>query len=149
MTGKPKDLIIYLATCDDEKDYEVKEYKQKRSLDANAFYWTLVTQIANAVRTSKEEIHLKMLKEYGETYSLLLPANKGLEGLIKYYEVESIIEKNGKKFVSYKAYLPSSEMNTKQMSILIDGVVSEAEELGIPTLTPREINELKMGWNHG
>lgn len=149
MIGKPKDLIIYLATCDDDKEYEVKEHNQKRSIDANAYYWKLLSEIAGILRTSKEELHLKMLKEYGEIYSVLLPANKGLEGLVKYYEVESIIKRGDKKFVSYKAYLPSSEMNTKQMSILIDGVVSEAKELGIETLTPREINEIKMRWNNG
>lgn len=149
MIGKPRDLIVYLATCDDSKDYEVKEYKQKRSLDANAYYWVLIIQIANTVRASKEEIHLKMLKEYGETYSMLLPADKSVKGLVKYYEIESVIKRGDKKFVSYKAYLPSSEMNTKQMSVLIDGVVGEAKELGIETLTPREINELKMRWNNG
>lgn len=149
MIGNPRDLIAYLATRDNNKEYEVKEHKQKRSLDANAYYWVLITQIANVIRTSKEELHLKMLKEYGETYSMLLPADKKIKGLVKYYEVESVIKRGNKKFVSYKAYLPSSEMNTKQMSILIDGVVGEAKELGIETLTPREINELKMRWNNG
>ena len=39
MKGTPKQLITYLVTLDDEKLYEVKEYKGKRSLDANAYYW--------------------------------------------------------------------------------------------------------------
>lgn len=146
MTGKPRDLIIYLATCDDDKEYEVKEYKQKRSLDANAYYWKILSEMAGLLGESKEKLHLKMLKEYGETYSILLPIDQNLEGLVKYYEVESCIEKNGKKFLSYKAYLPSSEMNTKQMARLIDGVVSEAKELGIQTLTPRQIEEIKLRW---
>lgn len=146
MVGKPKDLIIYLATCDDDKEYEVKEYKQKRSLDANSYYWALLTEIANTVRISKEDLHLKMLKEYGETYSILLPAEENIEGLIKYYETESVIKKGDRLFKSYKAYLPSSEMNTKQMSVLIDGVVSEAQDLGIETLTPSQIEEIKLRW---
>lgn len=146
MTGKPRDLIKYLATCDDDKDYEVKEYKQKRSLDANSYYWKILSEMAGLLSLSKKELHLKMLKEYGETYSILLPIDQNLEGLVKYYEVESCIEKNGKKFLSYKAYLPSSEMNTKQMARLIDGVVSEAKELGIETLTPRQIEEIKLRW---
>lgn len=146
MTGKPKDLIIYLATCDDDKEYELKEYKEKRSLDANAYYWKMISEMAGILRTSKEELHLKMLKEYGETYSMLIPADKKIKGLVKYYEVESVIKRGDKKFVSYKAYLPSSEMDTKQMSILIDGVVSEAKELGIETLTPSQIEEIKLRW---
>lgn len=146
MTGNPKQLIMYLATCDDDKEYEVKEYKQKRSLDANSYYWALLTEIANTVRISKEDLHLKMLKEYGETYSILLPAEENIEGLIKYYETESVIKKGDRLFKSYKAYLPSSEMNTKQMSVLIDGVVSEAQDLGIETLTPSQIEEIKLRW---
>lgn len=146
MTGNPKQLIMYLATCDDDKEYEVKEVKKKRSLDSNSYYWALLNKIAGVLGESKEKLHLKMLKEYGEVYSVLLPKEHDITGLIKYYEVESCIEKNGHKFISYKAYLPSSEMNTKQMSKLIDGVVSEAKELGIETLTPSQIEELKLRW---
>lgn len=146
MVGNPKQLIVYLATCDDEKTYEVKEHREKRSLDANAFYWKMITEIAGVLGESKEKLHLKMLKEYGEVYSVLLPKEHDITGLIKYYEIESCIEKNGHKFISYKAYLPSSEMNTKQMARLIDGVVSEAKELGIETLTPSQIEEIKLRW---
>lgn len=146
MIGNALELINYLYNQDKDKVYELKEYKQKRSLDANSFYWALLTEIANTVRTSKESLHIQMLKEYGETYSILLPAEKNIQGLIKYYELESVIKKGDKLFKSYKAYLPSSEMNTKQMSVLIDGVVSEAKELGIETLTPSQIEEIKLRW---
>ena len=37
----------------------------------------------------------------------------------------------------------SSEMDSREMAILLDGVVQEAEQLGIPTLTPNEIARLK------
>ena len=33
-------------------------------------------------------------------------------------------------------------MDTKEMSILLDGTVKEAEQLGIPTLTEKEIERL-------
>lgn len=146
MIGNPKQLIMYLATCDDDKEYEVKEHKPRRSLDANSYYWKILTEIASVLRVSKEDLHLRFLKEYGETYSVLLPAEENIQGIIKYYELESVIRKGDKLFKSYKAYLPSSEMNTKQMSILIDGVVSEAKELGIETLTPSQIEEIKLRW---
>lgn len=146
MIGKPKDLIVYLATRDDDKEYEVKEHKSKRSLDANAYYWVLVNKIAEALNQTKEYIHMEMLRFYSETYSVLLPAEQDIKGLIKYYDVESTIKRGDKLFKSYKAYLPSSEMNTKQMSVLIDGVVHEAKQLGIETLTPSQIEELKLRW---
>ena len=148
MIGTPRQLIIKLATLDDDKVYELKEHKQKRSLDANAYYWVLVNKIAEALNQTKEFVHLCMLKQYSETYSLLLPADKDIRGLIKYYEEESTIRKGDKLFKSYKAYLPSSEMNTKQMSVLIDGVVFEAKSMGIETMTPNQLEELKTSWDY-
>ena len=146
MIGTPKQLIIQLAMLDDDKIYEVKEHKNKRSLDANAYYWVLVNKIAEGLNQSKDFVHRSMLKQYGETYSLLLPAEYNITGLIKYYEEESTIKKGDKLFKSYKAYLPSSEMNTKQMSVLIDGVVFEAKSMDIETMTPNQIEELKASW---
>ena len=146
MIGKPKELRIKLEEVDQNKLYELKEYKEKRSLDANAYYWVLVNKIAESINQSKQFVHLNMLKQYSEIYSVLMPAEKELGGLIKYYEEESTIRKNGKMFKSYKAYLPSSEMNTKQMSVLIDGVVFEAKQMGIETMTPNQIEELKTNW---
>lgn len=146
MIGKPKDLIVYLATRDDNKEYEVKEHKRKRSLDANAYYWVLVNKIAEALNQKKEFVHMEMLRFYSETYSVLLPAEQDITGLIKYYDVESTIKRGGKLYKTYKAYLPSSEMNTKQMSVLIDGIVSEAKQLGIETMTPNQIEEMKAMW---
>lgn len=148
MIGHPKQLIPYLVTLDDEKIYEVKEHKNKRSLDANAYYWVLVNKIASALNQSKDFVHRSMLKQYGETYSLLLPAEYNITGLIKYYEEESTIKKGDKLFKSYKAYLPSSEMDSKQMSVLIDGIVSEAKSMDIETMTPNQIEELKASWGN-
>jgi len=146
MIGKPNELIVYLATRDDSKEYEVKEHKRKRSLDANAYYWVLVNKIAGALNQTKELVHMEMLRFYSETYSVLLPAEQDIKGLIKYFDVESTIKRGNKLYKSYKAYLPSSEMNTKQMSVLIDGVVHEAKQLGIETMTPNQIEEMKAMW---
>ena len=146
MKGTPKQLIPYIVTLPDDKVYEVKEYKQKRSLDANAYYWVLVNKIAEALHQTKEFVHLAMLKQYGETYSVLLPKDTPISSLIKYYALESTIMRKGNLYNSYKVYLPSSEMNTKQMSALIDGVVDEAKSMDIETKTPNELAELKANW---
>ena len=46
-------------------------------------------------------------------------------------------------------FVGSSSYDTREMSILIDGVVSEAEGLGIITMTPGEIQRLKDNWKGG
>ena len=38
-------------------------------------------------------------------------------------------------------------MNKEEMSMIIDDTVNEAKELGIETMTPKEIERLKSLWN--
>lgn len=146
MVGTIEEIIHYLFNQDKTKKYEVKEYKEKRSLNSNNYAWKLITEIANVMRLSKEEVYLEMLKAYGQSQMVSVLAEIDVSKYFKYYSEagESIL--NGKKFKHYKVYMGSSEMNTKQMSILIDGIVQEAKQLGIETLTPAEISRLKEEW---
>lgn len=146
MIGTQKQIITWLLEQDKEKQYEIKEYKEKRSLNSNNYAWKLITEIANVMRLSKEEVYLEMLKAYGQSQMVSVLAEIDVSKYFKYYSEagESIL--NGKKFKHYKVYMGSSEMDTKQMSILIDGIVQEAKQLGIETLTPIEISRLKEEW---
>lgn len=125
---------------------KIDRYREKRSLNANNYAWKLLTEIANIVRASKEEVYLAMLKQYGQSEIISVLAHIPIEEYVKYCEEagESIL--NGKLFKHYKVYKGSSEFDTREMSIFIDGVVSEAKELGIQTMTPNQIAELKSLW---
>lgn len=146
MIGKVKELIPKMLQLDETKEYEVKEYKHKRSLNANAYYWVLVNKIADALNQSKEFIHLCMLKQYGQRYVLCVPYDTPIENLVKYYEQDGVRKQGDRLFKTYNVYLPSSEMNTYEMSKLIDGTVEEAQSIGIETMTPDEIAHLKAMW---
>ena len=146
MIGKVKELIPKMLQLDETKEYEVKEYKHKRSLNANAYYWVLVNKIADALNQSKEFIHLCMLKQYGQRYVVCVPYDVPIENLVKYYEQDGVRKQGDRLFKTYNVYLPSSEMNTKEMSKLIDGTVEEAQSMGIETMTPEEIAHLKAMW---
>ena len=65
MTGKTNDIIRFLLEQDDEKIFEIKEYKAKRTLTQNAYFWVLVNAIAEKLNYSKEKVHFQMLKDYG------------------------------------------------------------------------------------
>lgn len=106
--------------------------KEKRSLDANAYFWVIVGKIADKLRTSKDEVYLKLLKDYGQ--SVVITVKKGYDitkNGFKYYEVLKDGLINGKEFTAYKIFIGSSQYDTKEMSILIDGAVQDAKELGI------------------
>jgi len=53
---------------------------------------------------------------------------------------------NGKTGIQLQCYFGSSTYNTKEMSVLIDGIVNECKEQGIETLTPEEIADMKRKW---
>ena len=51
-----------------------------------------------------------------------------------------------KLFNHYRLIKGSSQYDTKEMSLFIDGIVSECKEQGIETMTPSELDQLKQSW---
>lgn len=125
---------------------KLDKYRERRSLNANNYAWHLITQIGNATRSSKDEVYFLMLKRYGQSEMISVLAHIPIEKYVKYCEEAGESTLNGKLFKHYRAYKGSSEFDTKEMSIFIDGIVSEAKELGIPTDTPDQIAKMKALW---
>jgi hypothetical protein len=125
---------------------ELKKYRAKRSLNSNNYAWKIITEIANILRSSKEEVYIEMLKRYGQSQMISVFAEINVSKFLRYYEEAGESQLNGRLFKHYKVYTGSSEMDTKEMSILIDGIVAEAKELGIETMTPNELQSLKESW---
>lgn len=146
MTGNPKQLINYLLEQDSDRLFDLSEHKQKRSLNANAYMWLLINKIADVMRLSKEEVYFQMLKDYGQSEVISLLYDIDVSDYFKYCEVIGESMLNGKRFKHLKIYKGSSEFDTREMAILLDGVVREAQELGIETITPNEIEHLKEIW---
>lgn len=127
---------------------KIDKYRERRSLNANNYAWKLLTEIANVCRTSKDEVYLEMLKRYGQSEIISVLAHIPIGEYVKYCEEAGSSTLNGKLFKHYKVYKGSSEFDTREMSIFLDGVVSEAKELEIQTMTPNEIAKLKSLWGN-
>ena len=125
---------------------DAKPFRKRRSLNANAYAWKLITDIADVLRASKDEIYLQMLKRYGQSELISVLSHIPIGGYIKYYEQAGESTLNGKAFTHYRVYKGSSEFDTREMAVLIDGIVSEAKALDIPTETPAEIERIKSLW---
>lgn len=125
---------------------KIDKYREKRSLNANNYAWKLLTEIGNVLRSSKEEVYLEMLKRYGQSEIISVLSHIPIGEYVKYCEEAGESTLNGKLFKHYKVYKGSSEFDSREMSIFLDGVVSEAQELGIDTMTPNEIAKLKSMW---
>ena len=144
MIGNCQEIINYLFKQDREKLFEIKDFKQHRSLSQNAYAWKLINELANKMETSKEDMYLQMLKSYGQI--LLVPISEGdnPSGWFKYYEFYTKSVINGKTADYYKVYKGSSEFTTLEMKYFLDGIIHECEQLGIPTLTQNEIERMRL-----
>ena len=147
MVGTIEKIIQWLFKQDKNKLYEVKEVKKKRSLNANNYFWEMTTQLANVLRKSKEELYFELLQRYGQSEMVSVIANVDVKPYFKYFTEAGQSVLNGKLFKHYKVYKGSSEMDTREMAILIDGLVSECEEQGIETKSKTEIDSLLKEWD--
>lgn len=125
---------------------KIDKFRKRRSLNANSYAWLLIGKIGNATRQSKEDVYFLMLKRYGQSEMISVVAHIPITEYVKYCEEAGESTLNGKQFKHYRVYKGSSEFDTREMSIFIDGVVSEAKELGIPTDTPDQIAKMKSLW---
>lgn len=146
MIGKAEEIIKWLFNQDRDKLFEIKEHREKRSLTANAYAWSLIGKIADVLRTSKDEVYLDMLKRYGQSELVSVLSSIDVQGYFKYFEPIGTARLQGKDFTHYRIYKGSSEYDTREMAVLIDGIVSEAKELDIETLPETEVKRLKEMW---
>lgn len=138
--------LIFRLDKDCLYDVKISKHKEKRSLNANSYLWKLVTEIGNILNKSKEEVYLQMLIDYGQSEMVSILSEIEVKGYFKYYKLAGSSMLNGKIFNHYKIYKGSSEYSTKEMSILLNGVVQEARNLGIKTKEDYEIEKLIEEW---
>ena len=146
MVGKADEAIKWLLNQDREKLFEIKPYRQKRSLNANAYAWVLINEMANRLRTSKDEVYQEMLKRYGQSRVISVLSEIDIGRFVKYYEEIGKGHVEGKEFTHYRCFIGSSEYDSREMAILIDGIVDEAQELGIDTLPTTAVERMKALW---
>lgn len=129
-------------------------YKESRSLNANAYFHVLVDKIAEKMQLGADEIKVKMVLEYGtmatecgEPVIVALPKSANISEYWTYAKwIADFIAKNGKPYSQYVFYKHTRTLDKSEMARLINGVVYEAQELGIETRTPDELASLIENW---
>lgn len=134
----------------------IKKHRKGRSLDANSYYWALIGKMADALGISKPHCHNLMLRRYGQieffdekvAYFMLPDTEETthrMEQMEESHFAPTAQVTKGKDGVMYRAWKllkPSHRYDSKEMSILIQGVVDEAESLGIETMPKHEIERM-------
>lgn len=135
---------------------ELKQYREKRSLDSNAYYWVLVGKLAGVLGQSNAWVHNYMLRRHGKIMVIddhgvytVLPDTEEAEKEIAEAETyhlkptsETRMGKDGKMYRTYMMLRGSSDYDTQEMSELINGIVTACKEVGIETLPPAEIERM-------
>lgn len=149
------DFIESVGEVDLEKEYTVtiEIKRQKRSLDANGFFWTLLKKLANKLNISYIEAYKVYIKDYG-VYEVMPIRKDAVARWVQQWQsrgdgwiCESIGDSKFEGYENIKCYYGSSAYDTKEMSRLIDAVVVDCKEQGIETMTPEELARLKQQWN--
>ena len=155
LIGKPKELATYLFTLDQEKEYEIKLVKKARSLSANAYFHSLVNQLAKYNNISNEEMKIQMNVSYGTLArnedgtiaGVKVPKGTKIQkfyNYAKWYKSEDNCD-------CYLFYERTSNLNSKDFADLIKGVEQECKQVGIPTLDDLEfegmMKEYEKEWN--
>ena len=124
------------------------KFRAKRSLDANALLWACLGNIADALRADKWEIYLRMLKRYGKYTHICVKPNvvDAVKAQWRECEVIGEVNINGQKAVQMLCYFGSSTYDTKEFSRLLDGVISEMQEMGLETPASEEMRRALEQW---
>ena len=132
---------------------EVKEYRRKRSLDANAYAWVLIHKLAQAMRLTPEEVYLQQIPNVGDNYTPMCIREKDVERFKRHWQSNGLgwpVKDLGMSQVrgcrNLMAYHGSSTYDTAQMSRLIDNLVQDCKALDIEVLSEEKLSLLKEEW---
>lgn len=141
-------ILDFIAGLEEDKDYElvIDKARQKRSNDANRYFWELVGQLSAKINVAPVEIYKTFIKDVGDNYEVIPIKDKAVETWIKNWTSKGIGwvcdvigESKLRGYTNVICYYGSSTYDSKQMTRLIDLCVTECKAQGIETLTPSEI----------
>lgn len=133
-------------------DCEVKQHREKRSLDANAYYWLLCGELAKSVHDTPENIYRRHIRDIGN-YETLCMEERALDDFRRRWcsgHLGRFIETRESKLprcVTVLAYYGSSDFDKREMSMLIDNCIQDCKAVGIETLPPDKLDAMKEEWD--
>ena len=136
----------------DKLSIEVKPFRQRRSLDANAYFFVLADKLAEKLNITKEEVYRNAIKQIGGVSETVCVKDQAVTRLCEGWRKNGIgwqtetFESKLEGCTNVILYYGSSTYDSAQMSRLLDLIIQDCKEQGIPTETPNEIARLKALW---
>ena len=136
----------------DKLSIEIKEYRKRRSLDANAYFWVLCDKLSENQGVPKEEIYRSYIKQIGGNCDTVCVKDMAVEKLCEGWKRNGIgwlTETFPSKLegcTNVTLYYGSSTYDSQQMTRLLDLIIQDCKAVGIPTETPNQIAEMLARW---
>lgn len=140
---------------DKEIRVEIKQWREPRSKDANAYFHVLVNKIAEAQNIGNDEVKRSLVIEYGalardengDYLGAMLPEGTDIEQFYPYARLyrQKVVE--GRTYDCFLFFKRTHTLDSKEMARLIDGAIYVAKGLGIETDTPEQIARYKEEWS--
>lgn len=159
MDGKQVLSLEILGALDEidgllDKDLtvEIKPFRKKRSLDANAYFWVLCDKLAVKTGISKAEIYRESIKNIGGNSDTVCVVDEAVDKLRTAWERNGLgwqtdaLESKIQGCTNVILYYGSSTYDTAQMARLIDNIVQDCKTNNVETLPPYELERLKEAW---
>lgn len=129
---------------------EIKEYREKRSLDSNSYFWLLAGKLASKVHIPVSTIYRQYIKDIGDNFDIVPIRNDAKSKWIKNWEshgigwvCEELGESKLSDYTNVICYCGSSNYDSAQMSRLIELVVNDCKDQDIDVATPEELARMK------
>jgi hypothetical protein len=150
---KQSALSCYNELANEEKlSIKVGKYREKRSMDSNAYAWTLIGKLAEKLNIPRDEIYRDAIKQVGGNYEIVCVRKEAVDKLCEGWRKNGIgwqtdtMPSKIEGCTNVVLYYGSSTYDTAQMSRLINIVVDACREQNIETRTPDEIANLLSLW---
>lgn len=133
-------------------EYELRQAKKRRSLDANSYAWVLIDNIAAATGLTKTEVYRNAIREIGGVSTTTSVSNAAVDEFCSIWASRGLgwqtqILYNDGAYTILNCMYGSSVYDTQQMSRLIDQLVQDAQALGIETLPPYKLERMIQAWD--
>lgn len=140
-----------MLPVDTEIDIDIKEHKEKRSLNANAYFHKLVDELRQKLKISFAACKNHLITSYGQIEYLddvpaIIKTNIEPERM---REIETLhcmpiaVKEVEEGAYWYRLYRSTHTYDSREMAMLIDGTIEECKAQGIETMTPNELERLK------
>lgn len=143
---------LYDELHETDVDVTVKKHREKRSLDANAYFWVLADRLAEKTRIPKTDIYRRYIREIGGNHEMVCVIDSAVKKLRNGWEHNGLgwqtdtMPSRIPGCTNVILYYGSSTYNTRQMSHLIDMAVQDCQEQNIETLSPEKLAGMMEEW---